>query len=65
MPDPAGDRGSQSAVASYVATMSNDLAAMARRNGLDTLGYLLEMVRLEAENLTRGHENGSRNGRRV
>lgn len=38
--------------ASYIATMSNDLAAMARRHGLDTLGYLLDMVRLEAENAT-------------
>ncbi|HEY5379010.1 MAG TPA: hypothetical protein VIJ78_05670 [Pseudolabrys sp.] len=39
--------------------MSGDLAAMARRNGLDTLGYLLEMVRLEAENVTRHQQNGS------
>ena len=51
----------QSAVASYVATMSSDLAGMARRNGLDTLGYLLEMARLEAESQIR--HNGS-NGRR-
>ena len=32
-----------------MATLSADLATMARRTGLDTLGYLLEMVRLEAE----------------
>ena len=31
--------------------MSADLATMARRTGLDTLGYLLEMVRLEAESV--------------
>jgi len=43
--EPAG----RTAVASYVATMSSDLAAMARASGLDTVGYLLEMVRLEAE----------------
>jgi hypothetical protein len=42
-----------SAVAIYVATMSADLAAMARRTGLETLSYLLEMVRLEAENVAR------------
>jgi hypothetical protein len=42
-----------SAVASYVATVSSDLATMARRTGLETLGYLLEMVRLEAESLSR------------
>jgi len=41
------------AVASYVAAMSNDLATMARRTGLETLGYLLEMVRLEAESTSR------------
>ena len=35
---------------------------MARKSGLDTLGYLLEMVRLEAESLTR--HNGGPNGRR-
>jgi hypothetical protein len=43
----------RSAVASYVATMSADLASLARRTGLDTLGYLLEMVRLEAESASR------------
>jgi len=51
----------RSAVASYVATLSADLASLARRTGLDTLGYLLEMVRLEAESASR--HNGQ-NGRR-
>lgn len=36
-------------VASYVATISADLAELARRHGLDTLGYLLDMVQLEAK----------------
>ena len=45
----SGDFVSRAAVASYVASMTADLATMARRTGLDTLGYLLEMVRLEAE----------------
>lgn len=57
-----GHVGGQSAVASYVATLSNDLAQLTRRNGLETLSYLLEMVRLEAESLTR--HNGNGNGRR-
>ena len=61
MAEPSQEQNGQTAVASYVASISNDLAAMSRRNGLDTLGYLLEMVRLEAESLTR--HNGS-NGRR-
>jgi hypothetical protein len=43
-----------------VATLSADLATMARRSGLDTLGYLLEMVRLEAESETRHSQNGGR-----
>ncbi len=50
----------RTAVASYVATMSSDLALMARKSGFDTLGYLLEMVRLEAENQIR---HDSPNGR--
>ncbi len=54
--------GGRTAVASYVATMSADLATMARRSGLDTLGYLLEMVRLEAESSSQ--QNQGPNGRR-
>ena len=49
----ATETGDRTQVANYVATMSADLAAMARRHGLDTLGYLLEMARLEAENEAR------------
>ena len=56
------EAGGAIAVASYVATLSADLAAMSRRTGLDTLGYLLEMVRLEAESATR-QSNGP-DGRR-
>jgi len=54
--------GNRTAVASYVATMSADLASLARGTGLDTLGYLLDMVRLEAESTSR-QSNGP-NGRR-
>ena len=61
MAEPSQEQSGQTAVASYVASISNDLATLSRRNGLDTLGYLLEMVRLEAESLTR--HNGP-NGRR-
>jgi len=39
----------RSAVADYVATMTADLAAMAREHGLTVLGHLLDMARLEAE----------------
>ena len=43
------DNGSRAAVASYVASLSAELANLSRRSGLETLVYLLEMVRLEAE----------------
>jgi hypothetical protein len=63
MPDQTEEPGNSTAVASYVATMSADLATMSRRTGLETLGYLLEMVRLEAESSS---QNGRRpNGRRT
>jgi len=63
MPDRANptEPSGRSAVASYIATLSADLASLARRTGLDTLGYLLEMVRLEAETAAR---NNGTNGRR-
>ena len=53
------DGGDRTAVASYVAALSADLAEIARRHGLQTLGYLLDMARLEAENESRhGRGNG-------
>ena len=54
----SGETGKRTEVANYVATLSADLATMARRSGLDTLGYLLEMVRLEAESKTQHSQNG-------
>jgi len=61
MPDQTEEPGDRSAVASYVATISADLATMSRRSGLDTLGHLLEMVRLEAESNSRlAHKPNSR-----
>ena len=52
----AGDR---AAAAEYVAGLTAELAALARQHGLDALGYILDMARLEAENSTR-HANGRR-----
>jgi hypothetical protein len=52
------EAGDQAAVANYVATLSGDLASLARRTGLETLGYLLEMVRLEAEQVSRHEPEG-------
>jgi len=59
----AGELDDRMEIASYVATLSADLAVMARRSGLDPLGYLLEMVQLEAETIYRHGEQrtGARN----
>jgi hypothetical protein len=54
------DNATRVAVASYVATLSADLSVMARRNGLDALGHILEMARLEAESAARHMPNGGR-----
>ena len=39
--------------AHYIATLTEELARIARRNGLDTLSYILEMARLEADQITK------------
>jgi hypothetical protein len=57
-PGASPEAGGQSVVANYVATLTAELATMARGSGLDTLGYLVEMVRLEAENEARHTQNG-------
>ena len=50
---PPSDHGDSAGAGRYIATMSADLAAIARRHGLDTLAYLLDMARLEAEIVAR------------
>lgn len=59
MPDHPGpsNRNGRATVVEYLAVMSNEMAVMARGHGFDTLGYLLEMARLEAENI-RERANG-------
>jgi hypothetical protein len=41
--------------AHYIASMTGELAKMARRNGLDALGYILEMARIEADEIAKGY----------
>jgi hypothetical protein len=38
----------------YISSMADELARLARRNGLDTLGYILEMARIEADRIANG-----------
>jgi hypothetical protein len=40
--------------AHYIAAMTGELAKIARRNGLDALGYILEMARIEADQIING-----------
>ncbi len=39
--------------AHYIATLTEELARIALRNGLDTLSYILEMARLEADQVAK------------
>ena len=39
--------------AQYIATLTQELAQLARRNGPDTLSYILEMARLEADQVAK------------
>jgi hypothetical protein len=54
MPEPSRvPRHDARGAAGYIAEMTRDLATLARRNGLDTLGYLLDMAVLEAEGIAK------------
>lgn len=41
------------AAAAYITDLLADLAAMARRHRFDALSFLIDMARLEAQNLSR------------
>jgi hypothetical protein len=59
-PDPTDptDLADRAAAAEFLSAISADLAILARRHGFDTLGYLLEMARLEAEQVGRTYCGG-------
>jgi hypothetical protein len=40
--------------ADYIASLSAELAQIARHHGLDGLGFILDMARLEADELAKG-----------
>jgi hypothetical protein len=42
------------AAAHYIGSLARELAALARRNGLDTLGYILDMACIEADQAAKG-----------
>jgi hypothetical protein len=41
------------ATALYIGTLTEELAHLARRHGLETLGYILDMARLEADQVAK------------
>jgi hypothetical protein len=50
--DPHGlDAGS---AADYIATLADELAQIAKRHGLESLGHILEMATLEAKQVSKG-----------
>jgi hypothetical protein len=54
---PEPDEGDRAATAAYVASLVADLSTLARKQKLDTLGYLLDMARLEAEGSAQASES--------
>jgi len=50
--EPAGDGGRDEA-AHYLVEAVSDLGRIARRHGLDTLGFLLYMAQMESEEIVR------------
>jgi hypothetical protein len=49
---------SPESAALYIAELTEELGQLARANGLNTLGYLLDMARLEASEVSKVHEEG-------
>jgi hypothetical protein len=46
-----------SATARYIATLAGELEQLARHNGLDGLAYILDMARLEANQIAKGSKD--------
>jgi hypothetical protein len=44
----------------YIATLTDELAQLAKRHGLNSLGYLLDMARLEADQISKSVTPASR-----
>jgi hypothetical protein len=40
-------------VAGYISTIAGELSQLAKSNGLESLGYILDMARLEAEEISK------------
>jgi len=49
-----GEDGTPGDAAAYIASLVDELARLAKRHHLDSLGYILDMARLEAEQISKG-----------
>ena len=52
---------SPTAAAIYIRTLAEELSEMARRHGLESLRYILDMARLEADQIANGSSDGTGN----
>jgi len=55
----AGKGLGHAAAAGYIATLARELAVIARRHGLEPLGYILDMARLEADQIVKDTASAS------
>ena len=46
------------AAAIYIGTLAEELSEIAKRHGLDSLRYILDMARLEADQIAKGANGG-------
>ena len=49
-----GEEGTPGDAAVYIASLADELAQLAKRYRLDALGYILDMARLEADQISKG-----------
>jgi hypothetical protein len=52
---------SPTAAAIYIGTLAEELSQIAQRHGLDSLRYILDMARLEADQIAKSASDGNGN----
>jgi hypothetical protein len=53
-PENLGSSPDPRAVAAYIASVAGELAKLAKSQHLDALGYILDMARMEADQIAKG-----------
>jgi hypothetical protein len=49
-----GEGSTPNSAALYIASLTDELAKLARQHGFDALSFILEMARLEADQVSKG-----------